>query len=829
MIRPIYIAAGIFHLITVLCQSANPLIVRALLGVLEDNPSEQVVAEGLPLAVGLFLVLFVNGVCNHRHRHLSMKSGVLMRTALVNVIYEHVLHLTPRGRANLSSGEVSTLVAVDTQKIFEAAQEGHLVWSLPLSIALVTSFLLIIMGPVTLVGIFVLVCFLPVGTFVTTKMLSIRKKRVQKTDERIEIVSALLQGIRIAKLSNYEDKYNEKITQTRDEEMKLLSHELAVWAITLSVTVFSPMLATAATFAVYVLIDEDNILTAAKAFSVLLLFAALRFPINYAARFLGKAAQAISALERISTFLEREANYHETSLSNASSVSQDERLVLEKAAFEVADSSFHVSEFSLSIKRGQVVAVCGPVGSGKSTLMNGVIHEVSPVSDETKVVLSGSIAYVPQSAFIINDTFRENILFGLPFEKEKYERAVDSCCLRADIDQLGPAQDLTQIGERGVTLSGGQKQRVALARAAYSSPDVVLLDDPLSALDAGTSKLVFDRLIKGRSALFGNSAVVLVTHASHFLNLVDRILIVVEGSSKFYGTWSELASFDAPDESTKKAVDHIRSSVQEDAAKDRDDGRDEESGEDSNARKVQKIMTVEEREYGLSSLRTWLLWFKHAGGAWFLFVMIFSLAGDRFFYVSVEYWIATWTDGAEGPVDVFGTTFDAQTEGRSAQYDYLKVLASLVALSTFFTVLRSEYAVTGGTRTAKTVHASMLRSVLQAPMSYFETTPLGRVLNRFSYDVEIVDVQLTEAMSIFMISISWFIAGVSVMITIVPWMVLALLPVVMLYLMVLLHYRKSGVDLQRLDAMSRSPVQAMVSEGELSEAEYFIIAAPMRR
>mmetsp|Transcript_25373 Transcript_25373/g.59448 ORF Transcript_25373/g.59448 Transcript_25373/m.59448 type:complete len:761 (-) Transcript_25373:1399-3681(-) len=361
----------------------------------------------------------------------------------------------------------------------------------------------------------------------------------------------------------------------------------------------------------------------------------------------------------------------------------------------------------------------------------------------------------------------------------------------------------------------GQKQRVALARAAYAAPDVVLLDDPLSALDSGTSKLVFEKLIKGRDALFSECAVVLVTHASHFLNLVDSILIIVDGRNMFYGTWSELTHFSSPDEHTRTAVNHIRSSVQEGAERD-DSAEEEENADqslsDSKKKKTHKIMTVEEREYGLSSSKTWLLWFKYAGGLPFLSLMFVLLSFDRFFYVAVEYWIARWTDGADKEITVWGVSFPPQTDGLSAQYDYLRVFATLIALSVMFTSLRSEWAVTGGSRAAKKVHKTMLESVLKAPMSYFETTPLGRILNRFSYDVEVVDITLTEAMSIFMISISWFCAGLAVMSSILPWMLLALFPVIVIYLMVLLHYRKSGVDLQRLDAMSRSPVQAMVSE-----------------
>lgn len=372
--------------------------------------------------------------------------------------------------------------------------------------------------------------------------------------------------------------------------------------------------------------------------------------------------------------------------------------------------------------------------------------------------VEGRVAYVGQTAFILNDTIRENILFRREFNRELYDRVIDACCLRADIEML-PAKDSTMIGERGVTLSGGQKQRVSLARAAYSQPDLALLDDPLSALDANTAKIVFERLIRGPDAVFSDTAVVLVTHAAHFLGQVDNVMVVVDGENKFLGKWSSLASFEACDEKTKSAVDFIKSSVQEGA-------QDETMSNGSESAPVNTfgdahlvsdtLMTVEEREHGLSSLSTWLLWFKHAGGLLFLLTQILFMAIDRFAYVAVEYWIARWTSAADGPITVFGITFPAQTEGRPAQYQYLTVYSCIILISIIATVARSEWGVTGGGRAAKNLFANMLVRVLGAPLcSYFEATPLGRILNRFTYDIEVVDVTLTQTMSMFLISCSW--------------------------------------------------------------------------
>jgi ABC-type multidrug transport system fused ATPase/permease subunit len=297
----------------------------------------------------------------------------------------------------------------------------------------------------------------------------------------------------------------------------------------------------------------------------------------------------------------------------------------------------------------------------------------------------------------------------------------------------------------------GQKQRVSLARAAYAvlctekenarvgctAKGLVILDDPLSALDAGTAKLVFERLLKGRTALFCNAAVVLVTHASHFLNRVDNIVVLVDGTNQFTGTWSDLMSFQPVEDKVLQFIDFMRASVQED-----DEPSSLEHAVVAAAQKSQanestadNLMTIEEREHGLASASTWLLWFKHAGGVFFLSFQILFMSIDRFAYVAVEFWLARWTNGAEMPIKVFGIEFPAQTDGREAQYKYLTVFSLLILVSVFGTIVRSLWSVTGGARAAKNVFTSMLLRVLGAPMGYFESTPQGRLLNRFTYDM----------------------------------------------------------------------------------------------
>lgn len=251
-----------------------------------------------------------------------------------------------------------------------------------------------------------------------------------------------------------------------------------------------------------------------------------------------------------------------------------------------------------------------------------------------------------------------------------------------------------------MTLSGGQKQRVSLARAVYAAPALLLCDDPLSALDAATGKKIFDRLFDSKNkTLLGSTAIVLVTHAAHFLNRVDEILVVVDGKVGFLGNWNQLLEYKSDDLISMAAIEFIRSSVQESGdnaetkssvTADKDVQRSTVTTVSKNDKdeKEGKLIMAEKREHGHSSLRTWLLWFKYAGGFPFLLLQVCLMALDRLAYVGTEVWLSLWTQGADEPVSALGRTFPPQTDGLSAQYQYLSVYAIILAVSFTSTFLR---------------------------------------------------------------------------------------------------------------------------------------------
>lgn len=489
---PNMIPAGFWQFLAIISQVGVPLLVRQLLLQVEQHPNQRV---PLGPAFAILALLVVYGLAHHRQRHLSMKAGATLRAALLAVLYQQVLQTSANSSLQnggpWTAGQLTNLVAVDTHKIYEVVQEAHLLWALPLAMALVALCLLHIMGPVTLVGMTVLVALVPLVQRITTTLQRLRTRRVACVDQRVALTHALLQGMRVAKLHHDVPRYQSKLMNIRHSELHWLQKETAVWATTLSVSKLSAALAAAATFAVYVLVDEANILTAAESFSVFLLMAALRFPINYAGRLMGRLAQAQSSLTRIASCLDvptmkRDYRYKELQHSDTpvstddppsltirqgsfvlpgrplnqsskhdsiddSTNDEDDRVV---RSFSTFSAPFIVRRFDVTVHRGQVLACCGPVGGGKSTFLRGILGEAPPVDTDTQIQVRGELSFVPQTPFILNDTLRENILFGRPYDEYRFNRVVRACCLGPDIENLGPGRDLTEIGERGLTVSG---------------------------------------------------------------------------------------------------------------------------------------------------------------------------------------------------------------------------------------------------------------------------------------------------------------------------------------------------------------------------------------
>lgn len=473
---------------------------------------------------------------------------------------------------------------------------------------------------------------------------------------------------------------------------------------------------------------------------------------------------------------------------------------------ETAQEPFSMSHINVTIPKGELVAIVGPVGSGKSSFLQACIGEMRQTGGSVQWG-SDRVAYCSQSAWIQNATLRDNILFGQPFDEERYWEAVKVSELEADLAIL-PAGDLTEIGEKGVNLSGGQKQRVNIARALYYNAEIVCLDDPLSAVDAHVGKALFYNAIMSLRAK--GTTVLLVTHALHFLPDVDRIITLEDGHIAEMGTYDQLNTANGPfqrlvlefggekekDEEEKKEdeAEAIEDSVV-DSKKGKKVDRNHLSGGKA-GEKAGATMQAEERNTGSVSLQVYLSYFKFGRGAYMVPLCVGSLALMQTTNILNSYWLIWWQKNH----------FD-----KSIGF-YMGIYAMLGIVVTILTFVMgcamgflSYYA-------CKRLHHEAIQRVVYAPMAWLDVTPIGRIMNRFSKDVDVVDNQLADAVRMAANTIA-SVAGAVILITILThYFVIAVAVVLVFYFFGALFYRSSAREVKRLDAILRSSLYSHFSE-----------------
>ena len=345
------------------------------------------------------------------------------------------------------------------------------------------------------------------------------KEQTAFKDKRLNLMNEIIAGIRIIKMYAWEDSFIGKVLQTRNLELKCIRNVMVVNAFWRLTTTMLPFLVSLVTFTTFVYLGkhDGSRLTADKAFSSITLFEIMKFPVVNVPLFINAYFYYQVSAKRVSRFLNSKDLQSQLRDSADLAVSRKQQpkadsaeniqkkipgsVRIEFGYFSWVDGkkiSVSLRNINLSIPKGRIVAIIGRVGSGKSSLLSAITGEIEKSSGLVEVF--GRLGFVPQQAWIQNKSFRDNILFGNPYQHEKYKTILRACALESDIKLL-PSSDQTEIGEKGINLSGGQKQRVSLARAVYDDSDVYLLDDPLSAVDAHVSKHIFDCVIGPNSLL----------------------------------------------------------------------------------------------------------------------------------------------------------------------------------------------------------------------------------------------------------------------------------------------------------------------------------------
>ncbi|XP_014346313.1 ATP-binding cassette sub-family C member 5-like isoform X2 [Latimeria chalumnae] len=538
---------------------------------------------------------------------------------------------------------------------------------------------------------------------------------------------------------------------------------------------------------------------------------------------------------------------------------------------------------NLNVEKGKLIGVCGSVGSGKSSLIYAILGQMALL--EGSVAVSGNFAYVAQQAWILNTSLRENILFGKEYEEEKYAEVLEACCLNTDISVL-PHGDLTEIGEKGANLSGGQRQRISLARALYSDQNVLLLDDPFSAVDTHIGAQMFNNVIKdgmeGKTVFF-------ITHQLQYMVECHKVIFMRDGKIAEQGTHKELMSLNGDYAVLFKTMQQanlfkkdVRNMEEETLKQNRrvlsacksvtilhgdkkegygagtivirqvvSDGNVhyqvrvyggsqanlELKGHNFNINekqqspglktpdvassrvledkeKTDQLMNAEEKEDGSVSWSVYGIYITAAGGA---FIFILNLL---FFVLTTgsiafsNWWLSYWIKQGNRNTAVIlsNETKISDSMRKNPQLHFFVVVYALsVVAMLLFKLLRGYVFVKSTLRASSKLHDLLFEKILRSPMKFFDTTPLGRILNRFTYDMDEVDVRLASQMELLIQNITLILFCLGIISAIFPWFLVCLLPLSFLFLIVNKISRILIREMKRLDCISQSPLLSHVA------------------
>ncbi|KAF9431539.1 Canalicular multispecific organic anion transporter 2 [Entomortierella beljakovae] len=793
-----------------------PELLNQLLAFIQtyQSPNPQPVSLGLILAFGMFFVSILTSFFMAQYFQSGMNLGIEARTGLIAMIYRKSLRLSSAAKQKSTAGEINNHMSVDAERWPEA------------------------------------VIFIP--------MLLYKTQKLEAMDERVRLMNELLSGMRVIKLYGWNNSFRERVGVYRRREVASLRKIGVVFSF-LSIMFGSiPLLVALVSFAVYATHGGPDggpgDINPQRIFVSITLFNLLNRPIGMLSHIIAETIGVTVATTRIQKFLLAEEVSESTTetvknLPDDSSIplveikdgifaweqespevesekemEKREKLEakkqkqLEKEALKAgkpipekevkAEKNYGPTlvDVNLKIARGDLTAIVGRVGQGKSSLLSSIIGDMYKRQGSVKVY--GRMAYVPQQAWIVNATLKDNITFGNEFNQARYDHVVMASGLLPDIAML-PGGDMTEIGERGINLSGGQRQRVSLARAAYENADIYLLDDPLSAVDAHVDQHLWQNLI-GPNGLLKDKTRILVTHAIHHLENVDRIVVISNGKISETGQYDDLMS--AKGSFYQLITDYSVNQgkrTKKDAGDDSDlnnDSDDDEAtqGDDKESKAVVKkdektnLVEDEKMETGSVSWGVYKIYAKAASIKWSLAVIGIFVVSQAV-QIGTNLWLKYWTK-------VAGT-------GNHTIGEFLGVYAALVVVYMITNVLSGYVAmVLAAIRASTRLHDRLLTKMLDLPMSFFDTTPLGRVVNRFSSDMFSID-ELTPWNFI-----NVFVCGASVLGTIVviatttPVFLATIPPLAVIYLLVQSYYIKTSRQLKRIDSVSKSPIYQHFSE-----------------
>ncbi|XP_035876784.1 multidrug resistance-associated protein 6 isoform X1 [Phyllostomus discolor] len=787
--------------------------------------------KGHLIAVLMFIAACLQTLFEQQHMYRLKVLQIRLRAAITGLVYRKVLALSSGSKKTTAVGDVVNLVSVDVPRLTENILNLNGLWLPLVWIVVCFVYLWQLLGPSALTAIAVFLSLLPLNFFITKKRNHHQEEQMRQKDSRARLTSCIFRNMRTVKCHGWEGAFLDRVLRIRGQELGALRTSGLLFSVSLVSFQVSTFLVALVVFTVHTLVTEENAMDAEKAFVTLTVLNILNKAQAFLPFSIHSVVQARVSFDRLATFLcleevDPEAVHSSPSRCCECRAAREDCISVQEGTFAWSQESPPcLHRINLTVPQGCLLAVVGPVGAGKSSLLSALLGELSKV--EGSVSIKGPVAYVPQEAWVQSSSVVENVCFRQELDPLWLERVLEACALWPDVGSF-PAGVHTQIGEQGMNLSGGQKQRLSLARAVYRKAAVYLLDDPLAALDAHVGQHVFNQVI-GPSGLLQKTTRILVTHALHVLPQADWIVVLEDGAIAEMGSYQELLN-------RKGALVALLDRARQPG--DREEGETEltTSTEDprgsvGSGRPVRgperSLKLIPEKDSAAAEAQTraplgdpdragppagkdsmqlgrvkaaMYLTYVRAVGTPLCLYALFLFFCQQVASFCRGYWLSLWADDP--------TVGGRQTQAalRGWVFGLLGCLQAAGLLASMATVIL------GGIRASSLLFQRLLWDVARSPIGFFEQTPVGNLLNRFSKETDIVDVDIPDKLRSLLIY-TFGLLEVSLVVTVAtPLAVMAILPLLLLYTGFQSLYVATSCQLRRLESARHSFVCSHVAE-----------------
>ncbi|XP_049822547.1 probable multidrug resistance-associated protein lethal(2)03659 isoform X1 [Aethina tumida] len=798
--------------------------------------------EAYLYAGGVVLCSLINILTSHPYMMGVLHMGMKVRVACCSLIYRKALKLSKTALGETTAGQVVNLLSNDVNRFDVAVIFAHNLWVGPLETVVCTYLMYLEVGVSAVIGVLLLIMFIPMQIYLGKKISVFRLRTALRTDERVRLMNEIISGIQVIKMYAWEKPFAHLVALARRFEIKSIRITSYMRGVILSFIMYSTRMSIFATILAYVLLEND--ITAKKVFVLTSFYNILRQTMTvFFPNGISQVAEANVSINRLNKFLV----YDETEIAKGirraeialkangikkvngdlKTSSEEESSAESKGIFMTnatakwteasTDNTF--TNITLQATPGKLLAIIGPVGSGKTSLLHSMLQELPLSSGSLKI--NGEISYASQEPWLFAGSVRQNILFGLPMDKDRYKTVVKKCALQRDFSLL-PYGDKTIVGDRGVSLSGGQRARINLARAVYKQADIYLLDDPLSAVDTHVGKQLFDDCING---YLRNKTVILITHQLQYLKDAANIVLIDDGIQKASGTYKDLQASGL--DFTNLLGEHTEEDKEESELIRQGSIRSVASCEIEEPKEVE-----EQKSSGSVGAYVYRAYFKAGGNccailtlfSLFIIAQLFGSAADYF----ITYWVNIEQEDASekrkqdlssknnslsaNNGSIYSLLLTASNNDTSTDFWHFSretsiyIYSVIIALLVTTALIRSFTFFSICMRASTNLHDNMFSSITRATMRFFNTNNAGRILNRFSKDMGSIDELLPAAM-IDCLQIGLALLGIIIVVAIVnPWLMIPTCLIGVIFYLLRIFYLRTSRNVKRLEGVTRSPV-----------------------